>query len=322
MAIKVYVNDNGTPTLVEMAAESAEALAKLVSAAQAQDFTETEKAQARKNIGAFATIGGELTGQIINAIGDLIRQSKTDGYTSIKGGTDNSTGGYFTAYGKDHEGIGHAVMGACDGATLAELMLAPSGAISVNDVFLVKSINDCGANTNGQVVLNRLPITTIFFRDPYSSESEGGEFGLEPAANSALESKVTIDTVGESLRFFSYYNGAPKGVDLSFSRLPSAPGATESKLLTSWSVIPNYGAGVSMSPGFAAPSSGVVVIQWAGSPATGRFVNVNGVRHYLSGTSSGVDDASAYMLVGTGDVIDFYVTGAASTYLFYPLKAI
>lgn len=53
MAIKVYVNDNGTPTLVEMAAESAEALAKLVSAAQAQDFTETEKAQARENIGAL-----------------------------------------------------------------------------------------------------------------------------------------------------------------------------------------------------------------------------------------------------------------------------
>lgn len=132
MAIKVYVNDNGTPTLVEMAAESAEALAKLVSAAQAQDFTDEEKAQARSNINALGVgevdfsglvksingekpdasgavdlsslflmlAGGTMTGVINFSLTDVIKRTVDDEWLTIVGGT-GSDSSYLQLFGKN-----------------------------------------------------------------------------------------------------------------------------------------------------------------------------------------------------------------------------
>lgn len=71
MAIKIYVNDNGTPKLVETTTETAEALEKLVSAAVKQSFTEEEKALARENIGALGEGDVDLSGLVksVNSTG-------------------------------------------------------------------------------------------------------------------------------------------------------------------------------------------------------------------------------------------------------------
>ena len=84
--------------------------------------------------------GGVLVGSVINDVGDLVRHAYTDGWTSIKGGTSDSTGAYFTAYGKDHGvGKGRAIIGAFDGTSLNSLTVYPDGRGGLNGHEIVTS---------------------------------------------------------------------------------------------------------------------------------------------------------------------------------------
>lgn len=79
----------------------------------------------------LTSAGGEMSGAIVNTYGDLIRQKITSGWTSIKGGTNNSTGGYVTAYGKDFNN-GSAILGACNGQAVTELVVNYNGTATIN----------------------------------------------------------------------------------------------------------------------------------------------------------------------------------------------
>lgn len=85
--------------------------------------------------------GGTISGLIVNAAGDIIRSNATDRWTSIKGGTSDDTGGFFTAYGKDSAGFGSATVGASDGTSRSEFSVRPSGRLEINglDVAVIHS---------------------------------------------------------------------------------------------------------------------------------------------------------------------------------------
>lgn len=97
-----------------------------VTNAGSVDVQSVVNAIARVEAGYLPLTGGEVNGVIVNAYGDLIRQKHTSGWTSIKGGTNNATGGYVSVYGKDNNN-GAAVLCACNGQAVTELKVHYNG---------------------------------------------------------------------------------------------------------------------------------------------------------------------------------------------------
>lgn len=213
MAIKVYVNDNGTPTLVEMAAESAEALAKLVSAAQAQDFTDEEKAQARENIGAFATTGGTITGKISSGVAEAFSKTADDGLLIICGGTGVSTGatlelhgindsnsGGFALYARGANGAGVGLTGAFSGELLwnDSRVLTSKDAIPVGTVVAIASNMERGdfLLCNGGAV-SRTTYAALFAEigTTYGSGDGSTTFNLPNLTDRFIQGSGTAGTV-------------------------------------------------------------------------------------------------------------------------------
>lgn len=133
---ELYTNENGTPKAVEGKApailERVEALEETLDKGVVTSVNGNTGDITPEQTGCLPTGGGMMSGAIVNTYGDLIRQKTTSGWTSIKGGTNDSTGGYFTNYGKDHSEKGKSIMGACDGVNTSRLSLSADGYLKLN----------------------------------------------------------------------------------------------------------------------------------------------------------------------------------------------
>lgn len=108
---------------------------------------------ARVEAGYLPLTGGEVNGVIINAYGDLIKQKTTNGWSSIKGGTENSTGGYFTVFGKDFNN-GMAIIGACNGKAVTEVAVNYNGTATINGSRIVTANNPLIPNYGAGVAIS------------------------------------------------------------------------------------------------------------------------------------------------------------------------
>ena len=100
------------------------------------DAANLASAIARVETSFLPLSGGELNGLVVNRAGDIIVSNTTDRWTSIKGGTNDGTGGFFTAYGKDSVAYGSATIGACDGTRGSQFSVRPSGYLELDGKFV------------------------------------------------------------------------------------------------------------------------------------------------------------------------------------------
>lgn len=124
-----------------------------VTNAGSVDVQNVANAIARVEAGYLPLTGGEMSGVIVNNLGDLIRQKHTSGWTSIKGGTNNATGGYVTVYGKDNNS-GTAVLGACNGQAVTTLEVYYNGTAGINGSRIVTARNPLLPNYGAEVAIS------------------------------------------------------------------------------------------------------------------------------------------------------------------------
>lgn len=117
--------------------------------------------------------GGTMTGVIVHTIGDLIRQNATDKWTSIKGGTSDADGGYFTTYGKDHSNSGEVVIGTNDGTNKKLAHFYPDGRFIWDSKNVVRSVNGTSADSAGNVTIS-IPATPNAYVKASSMVKAGG----------------------------------------------------------------------------------------------------------------------------------------------------
>ena len=118
--------------------------------------------------------GGTMTGVIVHTTGDLIRNSSTNMYSSIKGGTNDSNGAYVTLYGKDREGsVGKAVIGVNHGTNKKLAEFRPDGTFLWDSKNVVRSVNGTSADSAGNVTIS-IPATPNAYVKASSMTKSGG----------------------------------------------------------------------------------------------------------------------------------------------------
>lgn len=109
------------------------------------------------DVGALATAGGTMTGNLVMSGYTYIKQADDDKYTYIYGGSGSGKGAYLLLTGQDYvDNGGYFVVSAVGGGTSALLTGRQNGTLTWNGKNIVRSVNGNNADDSGAVTITGL----------------------------------------------------------------------------------------------------------------------------------------------------------------------
>lgn len=291
------------------------------------------------DIGALSTAGGTVTGSIISKGLPSIRQMTNDSYSMLMGGTNWETSASIAVSGGEHPNTAGAIIFYARTGTenRSQMVFYPSGSLTIDGIYLAKSIDNVNADATGNISLNALKKSGGNMTGKITFSVADAIYRNTDTATLTIGGGAAWNTGAWICLFGKDYNN---GTDAPGMFKFAAQDGTNTSVLVgipkgglSWNSkditlgYPNYAAAVtssfaSLNGGtYTAPADGYVTVVGTNTKDGELKVSVSGTLIYDQKINSDNVSCAPLIPVKAGDVIKAEVVGGANTtgyFKFFP----